>query len=768
MVKHTAARLSLWYRQQAEKWIEALPVGNGRIGAMVFGRTDDERIQLNENTLWEGHPQENANPEAAKHLAEVRRLLFAGKNEEAAAIAEAHMMGVPSKLTPYQSLGDLFITRLNCDIAVSEYHRELDLDTGIAAATFHIGENMHMREVFASYPDQIIAIRLSCDKPGQIDVRIGMQREKDADCERGERNSLLLRGQMADPRGLHFEALLRAIPVGGTLEYEDDTLVVRGADSLLILIAAGTSYRGNDPKEQCRNQIEQATGKTFDALRQVHIADHQRLYRRVELDLGGTNPDNLPTDERLALMQQGNQDNGLITLYFQYGRYLLIGSSRPGGLPANLQGLWNDKMNPPWDSDYHLNINVQMNYWHSEVTNLSECHRPLLDYIASLVDPGTRTARLHYDCGGWVVHHISDIWGFTAPADGVFGIWPMGSGWLAQHCWEHFLFTQDSAYLREFGYPVMREAARFYLDFLVAGPAGNLVTAPSHSPENRFLTNEGVESLFTYGATMDLEIIHNLFTNCIEAGRLLQVEPEFSAQLKEALHNLAPLQISSKTGRLQEWIEDYEEPEPGHRHMSQLFALHPGNQITLRGTPELAHAAQKSLEFRLSHGGGHTGWSRAWIINFWARLENGAEAYKHLHALIAQSTASNLFDLHPPFQIDGNFGGSAGIAEMLLQSHAREISLLPALPPEWGSGSVSGLRARGGITVRMKWREGKLTDTSLQIAKPGSCRIRIPAGQRISSVFLNKRIVPMQETEGGSVVEFAPETNKTYYLMFSD
>jgi len=768
MSKPAAPSLSLWYRQQAEAWIEALPVGNGRQGAMVFGRTDDERIQLNENTLWEGHPQENANPEAAKYVAEVRRLLFAGKNEEAAALAAAHMMGVPSKLTPYQSLGDLTITRLDCDHSVTDYRRDLDLDTGIAASRFRAGENTYTREVFASYPDQVIAIRLGCDNPAQIHVRLSLQREQDARCERGDKNSLLLRGQMADPRGLHFQALLSAIPVGGTTEYEGDTLVVREADSLVILIAAGTSYRGNDPTEQCRQHIARACSKTFDALRQVHIADHQRLYRRVELDLGGNSPDHLPTDERLVSLQAGDQDNGLTALFFQYGRYLLIASSRSGGLPANLQGLWNDSMNPPWNSDYHLNINLQMNYWHAESTNLSECHRPLLDYIQSLVDPGSRTARLHYNCCGWVVHHISDIWGFTAPADGVLGIWPMGSGWLAQHCWEHFLFTRDSAYLQESGYPVMREAARFYLDFLVSGPNGKLVTSPSHSPENRFKTDDGVESMFTYGATMDLEIIHNLFTACIEAGKLLHVDPELCARLKEAIDNLAPLQVAPKSGRLQEWIEDYDEPEPGHRHISHLFALHPGNQITVRAAPELAAAAQKSLEYRLAHGGGHTGWSRAWIINFWARLENGREASKHLQYLLSESTASNLFDLHPPFQIDGNFGGTAGIAEMLLQSHAREVSLLPALPAEWGNGSVSGLRARGGVTVRMKRRDGKLTDTSLQIAKAGACRVRVPAGQRITSVFLNKRLIPMQETEGGSVVEFAPEANRTYYLMFGD
>jgi alpha-L-fucosidase 2 len=765
------ADLTLWYRQPAEKWVEALPVGNGRLAAMVFGGVPVERIQLNEESLWDGYPRDTTNPEALAALPEVRRLLFEGKNREAERIAQKQMLGRPLRIKSYQTLGDLKL-ELTPAGAFTGYRRSLDLETGIARTGYELGGIRFEREVFASAPHGVIAIRLAADRPGSINARLTMSREQDATSKSEGENGLVLAGRIStrhhetnEIAGLGFEGRLLALPRGGKLSSEPEALRVEGADELVLLLAAATTFRGGDPAALNRKRLEAAAALPFPKLREEHRADHARFFSRVRLDLGAGPAADLPTDERLRAVKGGAADPGLEALFFQYGRYLLMGSSRPGSLPANLQGKWNEHLNAPWNSDYHTNVNLQMNYWPAEVANLAECHLPLFDYLDSLVPSGERTAKVHYGARGWVVHHLSDIFGFTTPADGVWGVWPVGGAWLARHPWEHYLHGGDREFLAKRAYPLMKGAARFLLDFLVEDPAGRLVTNPSHSPENSFKKADGTVSSFTYGATMDLGVIRDLFTSCQEAAEALSVDQDFSTELSAALKRLAPYQISKATGRLQEWIEDYDEREPGHRHMSHLFGLYPGSSIDLRRTPELAEAARKSLEYRLSHGGGHTGWSRAWIINFYARLEDGEKAHQHLQALLARSTLPNLFDNHPPFQIDGNFGATAGIAEMLLQSHAGELSLLPALPAAWPRGAVRGLRARGGAEVEIRWEEGRAREVTVAASLDRAFPLRFHHGEKVEAVVCDGNQVSCPEKDGMPVLDV--RAGKTYRIALS-
>ncbi len=638
--------LTLWYKRPAARWEESLPVGNGRLGGMVFGGIQQERIQLNEDSVWSGAPQDADNPEALKALPEIRRLLFAGKYTEAQRLTyqkqvcsgagSGHGRGANVPFGCYQTMGDLRLTFIGQEGEASEYRRELNLDEAIARVSYAMGDRRYSREVFSSHPDQAMVVRLGCDRPGSISLNAALSRPEATTTKAVGDHELAMSGQLFGGKGLKLMVRARISAEGGRTSAVGETIRVDGADAVTIIVTAATDYRGKDQERVSQEQLQAAAGKRYETIRDAHVADYRRLFRRVQLDLGRTPAAELPTDERLAAMRKGGDDPQLATLYFQFARYLLIGSSRPGDLAANLQGIWADGLQTPWNCDYHTNINVQMNYWPAEVANLAECHEPLFDLIEAMREPGRKTARVHYGARGWVVHTIHNIWGFTSPGEHPsWGQFPAAGGWLCQHLWEHYMFSGDRAFLKK-AYPAMKESAQFYMDFLVEEPKHKwLVTAPSNSPENAFRTADGQVAGVCYGPSMDMQIIGELFGNCIEASRILGEDEAFRGELETARARLAPPQIG-KHGQLQEWIEDFDEPEPGHRHMSHLYALHPGNAITMRGTPDLAKAARVSIERRMKSGGAHTGWSRAWVINFWARLEDGEQSHSNVNALLAK------------------------------------------------------------------------------------------------------------------------------------
>lgn len=740
---------TLWYRQPATKWTEALPVGNGRIGAMIFGGVAQERLQLNEDGLWSGGPYDPVNPLAREALPDIRALIFVGRYVEAQALANARAMATPLAQMSYQAAGDVLLDFPSLPATIEAYRRELDIDAAMATTRFKAGGIRFTRRVVASRQDQVIAIHLSADRPGAIDMDASLRSPQDhvsITIEQG--NTLRLsgrnRGEHGIPGALRFEIRGRVITQGGTITTTGERLMIRGADEATILLAMGTSYRryddtGGDPARLTSDAIARASLRSFDAIAIGTTAEHRRLFRRVTLDLGRTSAADRPTDERIR-RGPSTDDPGLAALYFQYGRYLLICSSRPGGQPANLQGLWNDSTEPPWGSKYTININTEMNYWPAEPTGLQECVEPLIAMVREMAETGARTAREMYGARGWVAHHNTDLWRATGPIDGAqFGLWPMGGAWLCLHLWDHYDYGGDTAYLASV-YPLMRGAALFFLDTLQTDPAsGHLVTNPSLSPEN---VHPFGASLCA-GPTMDMQILRDLFDRTAKAATLLDRDHDFAAELLTARHRLRPDQIGH-AGQLQEWAGDWDmqAPEPHHRHVSHLFGLYPSHQIDLDRTPALAAAARRSLELR---GDESTGWATAWRANLWARLREGDHAHRILAFLLGpERTYPNMFDAHPPFQIDGNFGGTAAIVEMLVQSDGEDILLLPALPRAWPAGSIKGVRTRGGCTVDLHWRGGRFAGAVISATRLSRRSVRLGRGHFEATIEPGK---PLRLTE---------------------
>jgi alpha-L-fucosidase 2 len=759
--------LTLWYDRPAGEWTEALPLGNGSIGAMVFGRVQSEIIQFNEETLWTGQPHDYANEGAARYLGELRRLLWEGKQDEAHDLGNRYFMSQPFGQLSYQPFGNILL-EFSGHGNPENYCRMLDLEDAIVTVKYATGKIEHKREIFTTFPGKVMVIRLEASKNKELNFIVAMESPHSEWDISAKDNELIMKGKANNyhqakgrdgkpyPESrLHFESRLMVEPEGGGIVQKDNMIQVVNARNATLYLAAATNFVNyndisGDPSQRCTEALKNIKGKSYEAVKDEHIKDYGNLFNRVTLDLGNSEISGRPTDERLISFTD-DEDPSLAALLYQYGRYLLISSSRPGTQPANLQGIWNDKLAPPWDSKYTININTEMNYWPAEITNLSECAGPLISMVEDLSVTGRNVALKHYQLNGWVTHHNTDLWRGAAPINHAnHGIWPTGGAWLCQHLWWHYQFSGDKEFLKDRVYPVLKEASGFFTGYLVEYPENRnwLVSGPSNSPELGGLV---------MGPTMDHQIIRNLFSNTIEAAEILGIDSAFVKMLREKRALIAPNQIG-RYGQLQEWLEDIDNPEEKHRHVSHLWGLHPGGEIHPLTTPELAEACKVTLSHR---GDGGTGWSRAWKINFWARLLDGDHAFLLLKNLIVPSITNetdmrdkgglyyNLFDSHPPFQIDGNFGVTSGITEMLLQSHLRDnegdfyMDLLPALPSAFPAGKISGIRGRGGFEIEISWDNCELV----------SAKVRSVTGNKLNLRY--KDSVISIATKPGDIYTFA-------------